>query len=343
MRNLILAGLGAVLASCSMDKGPDVDRLMADYSLAGTPGASVMVIQDGEPILSRSYGLAYIDNETPVTPDTSFRLASITKQFTATAVLMLVDESKLALDDSIRTYFPEFPAFTEEVTIRHLLQHTSGIEDYEPIYGDQFPQQVTDAGVVYLISGTDGTYFPPGSEYRYSNSGYAILAVLVERLSGQTFAGFLDTHIFKPLGMDKTLAYQKDISTVPNRAYGYTVSDQGIEFSDQSAWSAVLGDGGVYTSVNELRKWDAALYEGGLLSAAQRAASLTPGLDNYGFGFRIDEYEGHKRIHHSGSTSGFRNFMQRFPEERLTVIVLTNRADPDVAPIAEQIARLYLD
>ena len=343
MRKTFMWMLLTGMAGCSVDRTPDIDRIMADYDQPGVPGASVMVIQDGEPVVARGYGLAYLDNETPVTPDTSFRLASITKQFTATAVLMLVEDGALSLDDSIREYFPELPGFADEVTIRHLLQHTSGIEDYEPIYGDQFPQQVRDTGVVHIIGTTEGTYFTPGTEYRYSNSGYAILAVLVERLSGRTFAEFLDTDIFKPLGMDRTLAYEKDISTVPDRAYGYRITDEGIEFADQSAWSAVLGDGGVYTSVNELLKWDAALYDGGLLSADLRQASLTPGLENYGFGFRIDEYRGHRRIHHSGSTSGFRNFMAQFPDERLTVIVLTNRAEPDVAPLAEQIADLFLD
>jgi len=343
MRKLYIAALAAVLAGCSVDKGPEIDRLMSDYGGSGMPGASLMVIRDGEPILTRSYGLASLANDTTVTPDTSFRLASITKQFTATAVLMLVDQEKLLLDDSIRTYFPEFSPFMGDITIRHLLQHTSGIEDYEPIYGDQFPQQVKDAEVVQIISTTEGTYFPPGTEYRYSNSAYAILAVLVERLSGRTFAEFLDASIFTPLGMDDTIAYEKDISVVPNRAYGYTVTADGVEFTDQSAWSAVLGDGGVYTSVNELVKWDNALYEGGLLSADLRKASLTPGLENYGFGFRIDDYNGYRRIHHSGSTSGFRNFMQQFPDERLTVIVLTNRAEPDVAPLAEKIADLYLE
>ena len=343
MRKTVFWMLVAGMSGCSMDDTQKIDRLMADYHEPGMPGASVMVIRDGEPVVSRSYGLAQLENEIPVTPDTSFRLASITKQFTATAVLMLVEAGKVTLEASIRTYLPELPAYADDITIRHLLQHTSGMEDYEPIYGDRFPLQVRDAGVVQLLGKTKGTYFPPGTEYRYSNSGYAVLAVLVERLSGGTFAEFLAANVFKPLGMERTLAHEEGISTVPDRAFGYRVTDDGVEFSDQSAWSAVLGDGGVYSSANELLKWDQALYDGGLLSADLRKASLTPGLANYGFGFRIDEYRGHKRIHHSGSTSGFRNFMQQFPDERLTVIVLTNRAEPDVAPLAEQIADLFLD
>jgi len=266
----------------------------------------------------------------------------VTKQFTATSVLMLVEQGKLDLDDSIRKYFPEFPDFANDITIRNMLQHTSGIEDYEPIYGDPFPEQILDRGVVEIIASTESTYFPPGTEYRYSNSAYAILAVLVEDLSGMSFPAFLEENIFDPVGMTNTVAYRKGETTVPNRSLGYTVTDEKIEFSDQSAWSAVLGDGGVYSSVEDLFRWDQALYNNDLLSAEMWGQAWTPGLENYGLGWRIDEYKGHKRYHHSGSTSGFRNFMQQFPDDQLSVIVLTNRADPDVEPLAEKIADLYL-
>jgi CubicO group peptidase (beta-lactamase class C family) len=266
----------------------------------------------------------------------------VTKQFTATSVLMLVEQGKLALNDSIRRYFPQFPEFANDITIRHMLQHTSGIEDYEPLYGDLFPEQILDRGVVEIIAGTEGTYFVPGTEHRYSNSAYAILAVLVEDLSGQSFPAFLEERIFRPLGMTSTVAYRKGENTVPNRSLGYSVTLQKIEFSDQSAWSAVLGDGGIYSSVLDLFKWDQALYDNDLLSPETWAEVWTPGLEDYGFGWRIDEYRERKRYHHSGSTSGFRNFMQQFPDDQLTVIVLTNRADPDVESLAEKIADLYL-
>ena len=331
------------LAGCSSDSASKVDSLFSDYRTDNTPGAAVMVIRDGEPVLVRGYGWADVADDVRVEPATNFRLASVSKQFTATAVLMLVEEGKLDLDDSIREYFPAFPAFADDITIRHLLQHTSGIEDYEPIYGDRFPEQILDRGVVDIISKTEGTYFPPGSEYRYSNSAYAVLAVLVEDLSGIAYPDFLQRRIFAPLEMNNTVAYRRGENEVVNRAFGYTVSKTTIESADQSAWSAVLGDGGIYSSVEDLLKWDQALYDGGLLSAELRAASLTPGLEDYGFGFRIDDYRGHRRYHHSGSTSGFRNFMQQFPDDRLSVIVLTNRAEPDVQPLAEKIADLYLE
>jgi CubicO group peptidase (beta-lactamase class C family) len=342
MRKSLWLVVFILVAGCSMNNSDAVDRLFSDYRPDGTPGASIMVIKDGEPVLIRSYGLANVEDGVPVEPSTNFRLASVTKQFTATSVLMLVEQGKLALDDSIRKYFPEFPDFANDITIRNMLQHTSGIEDYEPIYGDPFPEQILDRGVVEIIASTESTYFPPGTEYRYSNSAYAILAVLVEDLSGMSFPAFLEENIFEPVGMTNTVAYRKGETIVPNRSLGYTVTDEKIEFSDQSAWSAVLGDGGVYSSIEDLFRWDQALYNNDLLSAEMWDQVWTPGLENYGLGWRIDEYEGHKRYHHSGSTSGFRNFMQQFPDEQLSVIVLTNRADPDVEPLAEKIADLYL-
>jgi len=342
MQKLLPALILAVLTGCSVDEESEVDRLFADYSADGMPGAAVMVIDNGRIALLKNYGLAQLESDIPVGINTNFRLASVTKQFTATAVLMLADQRKLSLDDSIRFYFPEFRSFADDIKIRHLLQHTSGIEDYEPLYGDRFPEQVTDRGVVDIIARTEGTYFRPGTRYRYSNSAYAILAVLVEDLSGKTFAAFLQDNIFAPVGMNSTVVHVEGVSTVPNRAFGYTVTEDGVENTDQSAWSAVLGDGGIYSSAADLFQWDQAQYEDDLISPDLKEQALTPGLEDYGFGFRIDEYKGHHRVHHSGSTSGFRNFMQRFPDEQLTIIVLTNRAEPDVAPLAEQIADLYL-
>jgi len=345
MKTRIAAATLILAAACGCSVNPEstVDELFADYSAPGMPGASVMVIRNGEPVLTRSYGLANVENGTRIEPKTNFRLASITKQFTATSILMLVERGKLDLDDSIRTYFPEFPEYANNITVRHILQHTSGIQDYEPLYGDQFPSQVNDRGVVEIISRTDSTTFEPGSAYSYSNSGYAILAVLVENLSGMSFPEFLYENIFAPLDMSQTVAFVDGVTAVTNRAFGYKVTETGVEYADQSAWSAVLGDGGVYSSVVDLVKWDKALYSGGLLTRPLREASFTPGLENYGFGFRIDTYQSLKRIHHSGSTSGFRNHMQQFPDDRLTIIILTNRAEPDVAPLAEQIADLFLD
>lgn len=331
-----------LLSACERDVAGQVDALFADYTGAGTPGAAVLVVRNGERILERGYGTANLETGVPVDGATNFRLASITKQFTATAIMLLVQDGLLDVDTELRTLFPEFNDYAEGITVRHILQHQSGMPDYEPMVPDDATEQVYDADVLKMMAQAEQGYFAPGADYRYSNSGYVVLAMIVEKLSGMRFPMFLNARIFTPLGMRSTVAYVNGENSVPERALGYTVTDAGIEASDQSLYSAVLGDGGVYSSLNDLYLWDQALYTDRLLPADVRAQMLTPSLENYGFGWRIDRYKGRLRYHHSGSTSGFRNFMQQFPDEGLTVIVLTNRAEPDVMPLAEQVGDLFL-
>lgn len=326
-----------------MNYEKEVDQIFTHYSGPESPGAVVRVIKDGTPVLTRTYGLANVEEKIPVRPETNFRLASLTKQFTAMSILMLVDRGKLRLDDSLVDIFPDFPRYGAGITLTNVLQHTSGMIDYEPFVPDDSTEQIHDDQVLDLMEQQDHTYFPPGSEFRYSNSGYAVLAMVVEKTSGQSFASFLHDNIFGPLDMQNTVAHQEGTSTVANRAFGYHVTDSDVEFSDQSPWSAVLGDGGIYTSVLDLTKWDQALYDGHLVSPEILQKAFTPNLEDYGFGWRIDEYHGHKRTHHEGSTIGFRNFIERFPDDRLTIIVLTNRREPEVQSLAESVADLYLD
>ncbi|MDX1482644.1 MAG: serine hydrolase domain-containing protein [Woeseiaceae bacterium] len=337
----VIAVAFTAMSGCGREPGAAVDEIFADYAGPSTPGAAVLVVRDGEKLLTRTYGVSDIATRTPITAATNFRLASVTKQFTAMAILMLIEEGSLTLDTTLGELFPDFHAYAQDITIRELLRHQSGLPDYEPMVPEG-AEPVRDDDVLRLMLETKEGYFEPGSAYRYSNSGYAVLAMIVETLSGHSFAEFLDERIFTPLGMDNTVAFEKGVSSVPNRAYGYTVTDEGIEFTDQSRWSSVLGDGGVYSSLNDLYRWDQALYRDDLITADSKAQMLTPSLEDYGFGWRIDRFDGHLRYHHSGSTSGFRNFIQRFPEQRLTIIVLTNRAEPDVQPLAEEIAALYL-
>lgn len=326
-----------------MNYEEETDRMFAAYQGEQTPGAVVRVIKDGQPVMTRSYGMANIEKQIPVTADTNFRLASVSKQFTAMCILMLVDRGELGLDDSLTDLFPDFPEYGSGITITNLLQHTSGIIDYEPFVPEDSPVQVLDAGVLDLMRRQDHTYFDPGTEHRYSNSGYAVLAMIVEQVSGQPYPAFLEENIFDPLGMRNTAAYQNGVSSVSNRAYGYHVTDDGAELSDQSPWSAVLGDGGIYSSVVDLTRWDEALYANDMIDEGLKRQAFTPFLEDYGFGWRIDEYAGHPRMHHEGSTVGFRNFIQRFPDERLTVIVLSNRRSPEVQPLADKVADLFLD
>lgn len=331
-----------LMCGCMTDPARQIDELFEGYRGDATPGAAVRVIRDGEVVVSRHYGMANIGAQQAVTASSNFRLASITKQFTAVSILKLIEQDVLTLDTVLTQVFPDFPAYGGSITIEHLLQHRSGLRDYEPLAPEGATEQLRDADVLEIMKQQDAGYFAPGSEYRYSNSGYAVLAMIVEELTHRSFAEFLKTCIFEPAGMSRTVAFENGISTVTYRAMGYSVTDTRVELADQSLYSAVLGDGGVYSSLEDLTAWDAALYEHDILSAASMKQMWTPALEGYGFGWRIDRFKGHVRQHHSGSTSGFRNYLQRFPEERLTVIVLTNRAEPDVTRLGETIADLYL-
>lgn len=343
MRRLTIALLVMLFgAGCVTTPEQQTDRLFADYTGDMTPGAAVSVIRNGEVLMTRTYGMANIEAGQPVSAATNFRLASISKQFTAMSILMLIEQNRLSLDTVLLQIFQDFPPYGDDITIEHLLQHRSGLLDYEPLVPAGATEQVHDADVLEMMKQQEAGYFAPGTEYRYSNTGYAVLAMIVEEMSNRTFAKFLEERIFAPVGMNKTVAFEEGVSSVPNRAMGYTVTDSGVEDSDQSLYSAVLGDGGVYSSLDDLFLWDQTLYRDELISAESKRRMWTPALESYGFGWRIDDYRGHRRHHHSGSTSGFRNYLQRFPDDNLTVIVLTNRADPDVDRLGEQVADLFL-
>jgi len=327
-----------------------IDSLFHDFDRPDVPGASVMVIQNGKVLLAKSYGLADLENKIPSAPKVNYRLASVTKQFTAMAIMMLVDAGKMSFDDPITKFFPEFPAYGKRITVRHLLNHTSGLIDYEDIIPQGTTLPVLDINALRLLQQQDHTYFSPGSQFRYSNTGYAFLALIVEKVSGQTFAAFLWDKIFKPLGMEQTLAYESGISIVSNRAYGYTEQKGGgFIKTDQSLTSSVLGDGGVYSSVSDLYKWDQALYTTKLVSKKILAQAFTPGKSTlhekdlcYGFGWFISEYRGLRKIWHYGSTVGFSPRLERFPERKFTVIILANRNDAPLAELPERIADIYL-
>lgn len=322
----------------------DIDQLMSRYQ-GQVPGASVLVIRDGQPVFRRSYGLANLEDNVAATPSANYRLASITKQFTAACILLLAEDGKLSLDDPVKRWLPSLPAAADAVTLRHLLSHTSGLIDYEDVMPENFTGQLHDADVLRILEGQDHGYFAPGSGYRYSNSGYALLALIVGRASGQDFASFLRQRIFQPLGMDNTVALEEGRSTVAQRAYGYSEIDGRWLRTDQSPTSAVLGDGGIYSSIDDLAKWDAALYDERLLKksslnlAFSRATSTTePDVPFYGFGWRING----DSVWHSGESIGFRNVIVRYPKQRLSVVVLTNRNDPEPYKTALAIARYYL-
>ena len=231
-----------------------IDAWMRDYT-GQVPGASVLVLEGGDAVFQRSYGLADLEANVASSPTTNYRLASVSKQFTAASVLLLVEDGVLTLDDPVRRWLRTLPVAAEAITLRHLLSHTSGLIDYEDLLPPDQAHQIHDADVLRLLEREDRLYFPAGSDYRYSNSGYALLALVVERASGQRFAAFLQARIFSPLGMTATLAREDEGPPVTDRAFGYTLVGDRWERTDQSTTSAVLGDGGIYSSITDLAKW----------------------------------------------------------------------------------------
>lgn len=337
-----------------------IDAVFASLKSSGAPGAAVLVVRNEKPVFRQGYGVTDLHSLHPIDAKTNFRLASFTKQFTAMCIMLLVHDGKLHYDDHLTDIFPEFPAYGKSITIRNLLNHTSGLPDYEDILMKQYPNtpeekipQILDAGVLKLLEQQSSGKFPPGTKWEYSNSGYATLAMIVEKVSGKPFGQFLHERIFAPLNMANTLAYEKGKNEVPDRAYGHSKSDKGLQETDQSSTSAVLGDGGIYSSIDDLAKWDRALREHILLGEAEMQPALTPvhvtnGLPtseghnvSYGFGWFLDPYKSHRRMWHDGETIGFRTTIQRFPDDNLTVIVLANRSDVNPEELALKVADLY--
>lgn len=346
MRAIIPFALTLLLVACAAGdtRMERIEMLMQAYEGA-VPGASVLVLRDGKALVRRAWGLADMEAGTPASPSTNYRLASVSKQFTAAAILLLVQDGKLGLDDPVHRWLPALPPATATVTLRHLLTHTSGLVDYEDLMAGDWQGQILDDGVLRLLERENRTYFAPGSAYRYSNSAYALLSLVVERASGMPYPDFLRARIFAPLGMDTTLAYVQGGPAVAHRAFGYSQMDGRWQRTDQSTTSAVLGDGGIYSSIDDLAKWDAALYDDRLLDDDSRALAFTahakvtgePYEAGYGFGWRITG----ETLWHSGETIGFRNVIVRWPEQRLTVVVLSNRNDPEPYRTALAIGHLF--
>jgi CubicO group peptidase (beta-lactamase class C family) len=300
-------------------------------------------------LVRESFGLANVEGAVEATPATNYRLASVSKQFTAMAVMLLVKDGKLSLDTAVTDILDRLPPYAHAVRVRHLLTHTSGLWDYEDFVPDTATIQVKDADVIELLrTRTDSLYFDPGSAWRYSNTGYCLLALIVERVSGMPYPQFLRARIFDPLGMSNTVAYQAGVADVAQRAYGYTVRGDSVIRTDQSPTSATLGDGGIYSSTDDLARWERALRTYALVDRATWAMMTTPATLNdgkrteYGFGWFIDQFEGHRRMRHHGETRGFTNFVQRFPDDSLYVVLLTNRTGGEPWDLAEEVARREL-
>ena len=332
----------------------------------------MLVRKDGRTVFERGYGVRELHAFPKIDPQTNFRLASCSKQFTAMSIMLLVHDGKLRYDDKLTDLFADFPAYAKAITIRNLLNHTSGLPDYEDLMAEAEKRkgasiwtpahQIQDAEVLELLEKETTGRFAPGSQWSYSNSGYVVLGLVVAKISGQPFREFLRERVFTPLKMPETIAYQRGQNDVANRAYGH--SKEGGEAwkeTDQSPTSATLGDGGIYSSLVDLAKWDEALAQFTLLSEKEMQPALTPGkLTNgaqpkwpagsdrpegtpvsYGFGWFLDPYRNHSRTWHYGDTIGFHTYIQRYLADRLTIIILCNRTDLDPESLAAKVADLY--
>jgi CubicO group peptidase (beta-lactamase class C family) len=329
---LVAGALAIALSACP----PDV--LFGQYAGAH-PGANVAVVKDGAIIFEQSFGLANVEKNERVTPETNFRLASVTKQFTAMAIAILAERGKLSVDDLVVRYLPELAKVAPATTLRHLLTHTSALPEYETLMAKDATDQIGDRDVVALLAAQTREY-KPSTKFVYNNTGYALLAVIIERVSKQSYPEFLRKNIFAPLGMTASLAYDPKVA-IAHRALGYP--------NDQNRTTAVLGDGGIYSSTRDLVHWIDALDHATLvapktLAEATSAHVVTPerGI-SYGFGWKIQDHRGEKLVFHTGTTSGFKNALVWVPAKKLAVIVLTNRRAGEPVMLAKLMLDQYWD
>ena len=372
--SLLITALLVATVSAEDSRESQIQQMLARVAAATEPGVAVLVRKDGKTLIQTGQGLRDLRSRAAINSYTNFRLASCTKQFTAMAIMLLVHDGKLRYDQRLTDVFPEFPEYGRVITIRHLLNHTSGLPDYEELMDKasaaKVPRwteshQITDSEVLKLLEAATSGRFSPGGHWSYSNSGYVMLGLIVAKVSGVSFPDFLRDRIFNPLKMNRSVAYVKGKNEVPNRAYGHSRENNAIVQTDQSPTSATLGDGGIYSNLDDLAEWDEALWRHKLLSEAEMQAALTPfhlaggslplwdsgpgdtdpfagGPVSYGFGWFLDPYKGHPRMWHYGETVGFKSSIQRFTQDKLTVIVLSNRADVDAIGLAAKVADLYL-
>ena len=309
------------------------------------------MIHNGKVVHKKGYGLANIETKTPITNTTTFDLASCSKQFTAMAIMMLAERGKLSYDDPLTKFFPEFPAYASKITVRHLLNHTSGLPDYMGVFSKRpagISEEPSSREAVTMLSQIREPLFAPGDRWEYSNSGYVVLANIVEKASGMTFPAFLKQNVFDPLGMTTTIVSDQIKAPAMNRAISYAPAAGGFRDADYTPLNRIYGDGNVNTSIEDMYKWDQALYTDRLVKQSTLALAFTPATlndgsrTNYGFGWTIGEENGVRVISHGGAWVGFRTNITRIPSEHFSVVVLSNAANFNPSLLVKRITAIYL-
>jgi len=323
------------------------DYVKAEMERQHIPGLSLLVVRNGKIVRAEGFGLANVELQVPAKPETVFQSGSVGKQFTATAIMMLVEEGKMGLDDPLTKYFADAPASWKDVTVRELLSHTAGFGDYPKDFN--FRKDWTEDEELKLIESIPLAY-PPGTKWEYSNFGYVTLGILIHRVTGMFYGDFLQQRIFQPLGMQSTrIISEADI--VPNRAAGYRLVKG--ELKNQEWVAPVVNttaDGSLYFTILDLAKWDAALYTEKLLKRSSLDLMWTPvklkngqaNKGNYGFGWFIDQRNGHRCIHHDGAWQGFQTAIDRYVDDQLTVVALSNLEGAEPGKITQHAAEIYL-
>jgi CubicO group peptidase (beta-lactamase class C family) len=341
----LLLASSAVAQTASSD--PVSEYVKSEMERQHIPGLSLLVCRDGKTVRAQGYGLANVELQVPVKPDTIFQSGSVGKQFTATGVMMLVEEGKIKLDDPITKYLKGAPETWNQVTIRELLSHTAGFTDYPKNF--DFRKDYTEAELLKIVEGLP-LAFTPGTKWSYANLGYLTLGVLIHQVTGEFYGDFLQQRIFQPLGMTTTrIISEADI--IPNRSAGYRLVKG--ELKNEEWVSPTLNttaDGALYFSILDLAKWDAALYTEKLLKRSSLDEMWTvtklkngqPNPDHYGFGWDIETKDGHRVIGHGGAWQGFKSHISRYVDDKLTVVVLANLEEAKPGPIAEHVAKMYL-
>ncbi len=345
---MLVCCLAASGRAAAAEDADDVGRAVrAEMAGQHIPGLALLVSRNGQPVRAEGYGLANVELKVPAAPETVFQSGSIGKQFTATAVMMLVERGKIGLDDPLSKYFPRSPGWWKQVTIRELLSHTAGFGDYPK--GFNFRKDYTEDELLKIVESIPADY-TPGTSWSYSNLGFLTLGILIHRATGQFYGDFLRENIFEPLGMSTTRVID-EADIIPNRASGYRLVDGSLKNQEWvSPTLNTTADGSLYFSILDLAKWDAALYTDRLLKHADLQEMWTvaalrdgrPNSGNYGFGWFIESRNGHRVVEHEGQWQGFETQISRYVDDRLTVVVLTNLGSAEPQKIADAVAAIYL-
>lgn len=328
-----------------------IDAIFAEWDRPGSPGCAIGVVHDGKLVYARGYGSANLDYDVPLTPNTVFYLASVSKQFTAAAVALAVRQGHLSLDDDVRAWVPELPDYGDRITVRHLIHHTSGLRDYLTLMrlaGMRYEDVHSEEEILDLIARQQELNFRPGDDFLYSNTGYFLLAVILERATGKTLRQFTTEHFFQPLGMDDTHFHDDAGHVQKNRAYSYVPDpEEGFRIAFLANFDQV-GSGGLYSTVEDLVRWDRNFDQptvGGKKLIGQlheRFALSSRDTLDYAFGLALGEYRGLRTVSHGGSMMGFRTAMLRFPDDHFTVVCLCNLATIDAMAMARRVADVFL-